>query len=113
MNSPGEKNADEKFCADCGSIIKIKAEICPKCGIRQQLVPHPSISESKKVGAALFALLLGGFGAHKFYLGKPGQAIIYFLFCWTLIPTLIGIIEGIIYLTMSDNEFAAKYERRY
>jgi RNA polymerase subunit RPABC4/transcription elongation factor Spt4 len=29
------KEADEKFCTDCGSVIKLKAEICPKCGIRQ------------------------------------------------------------------------------
>lgn len=30
-----KKMADEKYCSDCGKIIKIKAEICPYCGVRQ------------------------------------------------------------------------------
>jgi ribosomal protein L40E len=29
------KSLDEKFCATCGAIIKLNAEICPKCGVRQ------------------------------------------------------------------------------
>lgn len=29
------KTTDEKYCGECGEIIKIKAEICPKCGVRQ------------------------------------------------------------------------------
>lgn len=29
------KTADEKYCSECGEIIRIKAEICPKCGVRQ------------------------------------------------------------------------------
>lgn len=32
-----EKAHDEKFCAECGAVIKAKAEICPKCGVRQAL----------------------------------------------------------------------------
>jgi TM2 domain-containing membrane protein YozV len=41
----------------------------------------------------LFALLLGGFGLHRFYLGETGWGILYLLFCWTGIPSLIGFIE--------------------
>ncbi|MCL4415704.1 MAG: TM2 domain-containing protein [Actinobacteria bacterium] len=59
--------------------------------------------------AGILALLLGGIGAHKFYLGKIGQGFLYLLFFWTSIPMFIGIIEGLIYLTMSDKEFEAKY----
>lgn len=62
-----------------------------------------------RVVAAIFALLLGGLGIHKFYLGKVGWGIVYILFCWTMIPSIVAFIEGIIYLTMSDEEFAAKY----
>ena len=62
-----------------------------------------------KIAAAIFALLLGGLGIHKFYLGRIGQGIVYLIFCWTLIPALVGFIEGIIYLTMSDQAFEAKY----
>ena len=41
----------------------------------------------------LLAFFLGSFGAHRFYLGQNGIAIIYILFCWTLIPHLIALIE--------------------
>jgi TM2 domain-containing membrane protein YozV len=41
----------------------------------------------------LFALLLGGLGLHRFYLGETGWGILYLLFCWTGIPTLLGFIE--------------------
>jgi TM2 domain-containing membrane protein YozV len=43
--------------------------------------------------AVLLALFLGGFGAHKFYLGKPGLGVLYLLFFWTLIPSLVALIE--------------------
>lgn len=49
----------------------------------------------------------------RVYLGKPGMGILYLLFCWTLIPTIVGFIEGIVYLTMSDAAFDAKYNGRY
>ena len=29
------KKDNEKFCQECGEIINVKAEICPKCGVRQ------------------------------------------------------------------------------
>ena len=54
-------------------------------------------------------MLLGGLGIHKFYLGRVWQGILYLVFCWTFIPALVGFIEGIIYLTMSDRDFEAKY----
>lgn len=113
MAEPVQKAADEKFCSECGAIIKAKAEICPKCGVRQ--FPAPNIltalapNGKSKLAAALFALLLGGFGIHKFYLGRIGWGIVYLLFCWTFIPAIIGFIEGILLLVMSDQEFNQKY----
>ena len=62
-----------------------------------------------KVAAGLLAIFLGGFGVHKFYLGRAGQGLVYLLFCWTFIPAVIGFVEGIVYLFMSDEEFHAKY----
>jgi hypothetical protein len=104
-----------KFCHACGDVIDARAEICPRCGVRQP----PGRTDSpfaitspggrNRVAAGLFALLLGGFGIHKFYLGKTGQGILYLFFCWTFIPAILGFIEGIVYLTNSDEEFAAKY----
>lgn len=55
------------------------------------------------------ALLLGDLGVHKFYLGRPGQGILYILFCWTFIPSFVAMIEGIIYLCTSEQNFQAKY----
>ncbi len=62
-----------------------------------------------KMTAGLLALFVGGFGVHKFYLGQTGIGVVYLLFCWTGIPGIIAFIEGIILLTMSDDDFNAKY----
>lgn len=59
--------------------------------------------------AAVLAIVLGGMGAHKFYLGKAAEGVLYFLFSWTGIPFLIGLIEGFTYLSMSDREFEYRY----
>lgn len=56
-----------------------------------------------KLAYALFAIFLGDLGIHKFYAGKIGMGILYLLFCWTLIPGLIGFIEGIIALTKQED----------
>jgi TM2 domain-containing membrane protein YozV len=91
------KGANQNFCFECGAVINAKAELCPKCGGKNRLA------------ATLFALILGGLGIHKFYLGQVGWGIIYLLFCWTFVPAIIGFIEGIVYLTMTDESFNAKY----
>jgi TM2 domain-containing membrane protein YozV len=59
--------------------------------------------------AAVLALLLGGIGVHKFYLGRGGQGVLYLLFCWTFIPALIAFIEFILLLVMSDEAFNRAY----
>lgn len=113
-----QKEIDEKYCADCGAMIKARAEICPKCGIRQSAPPlMSSLSQvapngKSKLAAALFGIFLGGFGIHKFYLGKIGMGILYLLFCWTLIPAIVGFIEGILFLVMKDADFIARYGTR-
>lgn len=62
-----------------------------------------------KVVAALLALFLGGFGVHKFYLGKMGLGLLYLIFCWTFIPGVIAFIEFIMYLVMSQDDFDRRY----
>lgn len=61
--------------------------------------------------AAVFAIFLGTFGAHKFYLGKWGQGICYTLLCTTGIPTVLGFFEGFYYLFKTDQEFELNYVR--
>lgn len=122
-------------CITCGASLKPGATRCIKCGTVVEVVappaqqpvqpvsPQPQIvyvqqtpqvqapqSTKSKGTAALLAIFLGGLGAHKFYLGHPGWGFIYLIFCWTFIPEALGIIEGIIYLTMKDEAFAQKYK---
>lgn len=68
----------------------------------------PSRTRSKGV-AILLAILLGGIGGHKFYLGRVGQGVLYLLFCWTFIPAIIALIEAIAYMAMSNERFWEKY----
>jgi len=65
-----------------------------------------------RVTAGVLAVVLGGLGIHKFYLGKIGQGILMLLFAWTGIPGIIGLIQGIIYLTEGDEEFCMKNQVR-
>jgi TM2 domain-containing membrane protein YozV len=68
--------------------------------------------ENKKILAGILGIFLGSFGIHKFILGynKEGiiQLIISVLSCGFL--GIIGLIEGIIYLTKSDEEFYYTYQ---
>ncbi|KOP36184.1 MULTISPECIES: TM2 domain-containing protein [Flavobacterium] len=68
--------------------------------------------ENKKVTAGVLGILLGSFGVHKFYLGYQKEGIIQLIV--TLITCglggIVGFIEGIIYLTKSDEEFYQTYQ---
>lgn len=93
------------------------------------VVPQPAVpSQSKsKIAAGLLAIFLGGLGIHKFYLGYPGAGVL-FLALWLvafisactiiglvvaiplgLIIGIIALVEGIIYLTKSDEDFHETY----
>lgn len=68
--------------------------------------------ENKKVLAGILAILLGGFGVHKFILGYTQEGIIQLVITVVTcgIGSIIGLIEGIIYLTKSDEEFYQTYQ---
>jgi len=86
-------------------VIDEKGNIIPK-----------SSEESKRVLTGILAIILGPFGIHKFILGYTKQGII--LLAITVVTcgigaaltSLIGLIEGIIYLTKSDEEFVYMYQ---
>jgi TM2 domain-containing membrane protein YozV len=75
----------------------------------------PSDVSSKKMVAGILAILLGGLGIHKFYLGMTTPGLIMLLVTLltagfgSCIMTPIGIIEGILYLIKSDQEFYQTY----
>ena len=77
-----------------------------------QYAPRP-VNRKDKTTAGILGIVLGGIGAHKFYLGDTTKGVIYLLFFWTGIPCIIGLVEGIKYLTMSQEEFDAKYNNLY
>jgi len=69
----------------------------------------------KKIPAGVCGILLGPFGIHKFILGYTGEGVILLLvtlftcgFAWPITHT-IGLIEGILYLTKTDEEFVRMY----
>ncbi|GAA0736035.1 MULTISPECIES: TM2 domain-containing protein [Flavobacteriaceae] len=80
--------------------------------------------DNKKLLAGILGIIFGGLGVHKFILGynKEGGILlgvwllgailscvgIGILIVW--IPGIIGLIEGIIYLTKSDEEFYNTYQ---
>jgi TM2 domain-containing membrane protein YozV len=69
----------------------------------------------KKIAAGVLAILLGQLGIHKFYLGYTSAGLVMLLItlctCGVAgsIIWIIGIIEGVIYLTKTDAEFVATY----
>jgi TM2 domain-containing membrane protein YozV len=75
--------------------------------------PQPPPVNNKKLAAALLAILLGPLGIHKFLLGYTSEGIIWLVIslCTCGIVTgILGLIEGIIYLTKSDEEFYQTYQ---
>jgi ribosomal protein L40E len=71
------KQDNEKYCTECGALINIKAEICPKCGVRQLTLSSNSMSEdqNKWVICLLLCWFVGVFGIHRFYTGHTGIGI--------------------------------------
>ena len=55
----------------------------------------------------------GLLGIHNFYLGKLGQGIFQFLFCWTFIPAIFNIIEYSKLISMNDANFDWKYNPEF
>ncbi|MGD0731148.1 MAG: NINE protein [Terracidiphilus sp.] len=53
---------------------------------------YESVRRDEVVGI-LLALFLGTFGIHHFYLRRTGLGIVYIIFCWTGITTILGFIE--------------------
>lgn len=96
---------DGVFCRGCGKKIHTTATTCPGCGAKQT-----TISNKNRNVAILLAFFLGGLGGHKFYLGQPGRGILYALFCWTLIPSLLALISFFRLILMTDEVFAEKYK---
>ena len=89
-------------------------------GVYKVVTLDGSENEKNQIIAATLALLLGGLGAHKFYLGYNTQGIIMLLMgtlgWFFLVPPfaslLIGFIEAVIYFSKNEQEFYDTYEAK-
>jgi TM2 domain-containing membrane protein YozV len=133
--SGGSMSTVNIVCPDCGfgkevarekiPAGKIKVN-CPECQAKFPFTLTDASSEFRadepssataaakprqisKVALLLFTFFLGGVGAHKFYLHKYLQGVLYLVFCWTAIPSLIAFIEFILYIFKSEEDLQAKY----
>jgi len=121
------------YCTQCGSANDDYAQTCAHCqaplpqiGGYQPIQPPPAYGSgtiqdwqargaNKKIAAGICGLLLGPFGVHKFVLGYNTEGVIMLLVsilsCGMLaiVMQIIGIVEGIMYLTKPDEEFVRTY----
>jgi TM2 domain-containing membrane protein YozV len=80
------------FCTKCGSQLNEGSAFCSKCGAASTSVVAESavdVSPKSRLATSLLAWFLGIFGAHRFYVGKPGTAVIMLL---------MGIVAGVCYI---------------
>jgi TM2 domain-containing membrane protein YozV len=84
--------------------------------VQAQVATRPPGAD-KRIVAGVLAILLGSLGVHKFILGYTREGIITLLIdlftcgIGVSVMAIIGLIEGIIYLTKSDEEFVQTYVR--
>lgn len=105
-----DRNEYEKYCVNCGALIHKQAVECPDCGFAQS-PRHGGTKtyDTDQVAAGILAILLGSFGAHKFYQGNMGNGILYLCLFWTTIPGLLGVVEGILMLIADEEEYQEKW----
>ena len=104
-NNMGVMNTDprDNKCKKCGKELGY-SNFCPECGTSAKYQNNPEYNGKvvNKIAYGLIAILLGGFGIHRFYAGRIGSGIVYLIFFWTFIPAILGLIEGILAFTREE-----------
>lgn len=116
-----------RYCTKCGAINDEMAQFCTNCqaplspvstGYQPMASVHPgamtdwkSMGADKKVIAGVLGILVGGLGIHKFILGYTTEGLIQIAISVVTcgVGSIIGLVEGIIYLTKSDEDFVRTY----
>ncbi|HSC68092.1 MAG TPA: NINE protein [Cellvibrio sp.] len=97
--------APDQFCYQCGRSIASGLPQCPYCR-----APQIQWHRKSKVTAGFLAFFLGGFGVHRFYLGQ-WWGIFYLIFCATLIPGFVALIEALVFWFTPQERWDNKYGR--
>lgn len=111
-----QNSSFDNNCRNCGNVLS--ANYTPNYGAMQQSPAQPAGAD-KKILAGILGIVLGGLGIHKFVLGYQTEGVIMllvslvggFFTCGisSMVISIIGIVEGIMYLTKSDEEFVQTY----
>lgn len=119
-----------RYCTKCGAVNDDTAQYCTNCQapltapVGGGYQPMQSVNQGagamtdwkamgadKKITAGICAILVGWLGVHKFILGYTTEGVIQLvlgiLTCG--LTNIISIVEGVIYLTKSDEEFVRTY----
>lgn len=111
-NQPPATGIGRKKRPRTGAVTKVGTqELTP---IKEKITTPADLRNSVLVQKAIMsglAIFLGTLGAHKFYQGKTKWGIAYVVLCWTAIPTLVSIVEGIRYFFMPVDDFYEQYYR--
>ncbi len=87
------------FCTKCGAQLKEGSVFCTRCGTRVTAVVEQAaqdLSPKSLLATSLLAWFLGGFGAHRFYAGKIGTAVLMLVGTVLAYAVIIGAFVGML-----------------
>ncbi len=70
------------------------------------------MNHKDRVLTAILALFLGCWGVHRFYLGQTGRGVVYVLLSFVLISPILGFIDFLHFIFMSDYSFDLKFNQQ-